>query len=127
MRYLILFLLGTVVIYVGFLISFTGPEFALTAQPVYSAVLSAFALLAALLVGLPTRYAGIARLWHHTALGVSIALLAIILGWIAIVAALTTAQRATVDNAILGLSGLLAIDFAILHWPNPKGLTNRSS
>jgi hypothetical protein len=127
MRYLILFLIGTVVIYVGFLISFTGPQFALTAQPVYSAMLSAFALLAALLVGLPTRFAAIARLWHHTALGVSIALLAIILGWIAIVAALTAAQRATVGNAMLGLSGLLALDFAILHWPNPKGLTKRSS
>jgi uncharacterized membrane protein len=118
MRYLILFL-----IFVGFLVSFTGSEFTLTAQPVYSAVLSAFALLAALLVGLPTRCAAVARLWHHSALGVSIALLAIILGWIAIVAALTAAQRATVGNAVLGLSGLLAIDFAILHWPNPKGLT----
>jgi hypothetical protein len=123
MRYLILFLIGTVVIFVGFSVSFTGPEFTLTAQPVYSAVLSAFALLAALLVGLPTRCAAIARLWHHSALGVSIALLAIILGWIAIVAALTAAQRATVGNAVLGLSGLLAIDFAILHWPNPKDLT----
>jgi hypothetical protein len=123
MRYLILFLIGTVVIFVAFLVSFTGPEFTLTAQPVYSAVLSAFALLAALLVGLPTRCAAVARLWHHSALGVSIALLAIILGWIAIVAALTAAQRATVGNAVLGLSGLLAIDFAILHWPNPKGLT----
>ena len=125
MRYLILFLVGTVVVYVGFLLSFTGPEFALTVQPVYSAVLSAFALLAALLVGLPTRCAAIARLWHHSPFGVSIALLAIILGWIAIVTALTAAQRATVGNAVLGLSGLLAIDFAILHWPNPKGLINR--
>jgi hypothetical protein len=42
MRHLILFLIGAGVIYVGFLVSFTGPEFALTAQPVYSAVLSAF-------------------------------------------------------------------------------------
>jgi hypothetical protein len=127
MRYLILFLIGMVVIYVGFLVSFTGPEFALIAQPVYAAVLSACALLAALLVGLPTRCAAIARLWHHSALGVSIALLAIILGWIAIVASLTAAQRATVGNAVLGLSGLLAIDFAILHWPNPKAVPKRSS
>ena len=125
MRYLILFLVGAGVIYVGFLISFTGPEFALTAQPVYSAVLSASALLAALLVGLPTRCAAIARLWHHTLLGVTIALLAIILGWIAIVTAFTTAQRATVGNAVLGLCGLLAMDFGILHWPNVRGLTNR--
>ena len=124
---LILFLIGTIVVYVGFLVSFTGPEFALTAQPVYSAVLSAFALLAALLVGLPTRYPAIAQLWHHTPLGVSIALLAIILGWVAIVIAFGAAQRATVANAVVGLSGLLAIDFAILHWPNPKGLTKRSS
>jgi hypothetical protein len=127
MRYVILFLVGSVVIYIGFLVSFTGPGFALTAQPVYSAVLSAFALLAALFVGLPTRCRAIARLWHHSALGVSLALLAIISGWIAIVAALTAAQLATVGNAVLGLSGLLAIDFAILHWPNPKRLTNRSS
>ena len=125
MRYLILFLIGAAVIYVGFLISFTGPQFALTAQPVYAAVLSAFTLLAALVVGLPTRFGTIPRLWHHTPVGVSIALLAIILGWIAIVAALTAAQRATVGNAVLGLSGILAIDFGILHWPNPKGLTNR--
>jgi hypothetical protein len=77
MRYLIVFLVGTVVIYIGFLMSFTGPAFALAAQPVYSAVLSAFALLAALLLGLPTRFAAVARFWHHTPLGVSIALLAI--------------------------------------------------
>jgi hypothetical protein len=120
MRYLILFLIGTLVIYAGFLISFTGPQFALTAQPVYSAVLSAFALLAALLVGLPTRFAGVARVWHHTPLGVSIVLLAIILGWIAIVIVFTAAQRATVGNAILGLSGIIAIDFGILHWPRPN-------
>jgi hypothetical protein len=125
MRYLILFLIGTVVIYIGFLISFTGPEFALTAQLVYSAVLSAFALLAALLVGPPTRYAAIARLWHHTPVGVSIALLTIILGWVALVTVFTAAQRATVANAVLGLSGLLAIDFGILHWPNRRGLTSR--
>jgi hypothetical protein len=126
MRHLTVFVLGTVIIYVGFLMSFTGPEFALTAQPVYSAVLSVFALLAALLVGLPTRYPAIAQLWHHTPLGVSIALFAIILGWVAIVTvAFGAAQHATVANAAIGLAGLLAIDFGILHWPNPRGLTNR--
>jgi hypothetical protein len=123
MRHLMLFLMGTGVIYVGFLMSFTGPEFALTAQPVWSALLSALALLAALLVGLPTRWGAIPRLWHHTPLGVSIALLAIILGWIAIVAAFTAAHRATFGNAMLGLSGVLAIDFGILHWPNTRGLS----
>ena len=65
------------------------------------------------------------RLWHHTPLGVSIALLAIILGWIAIVAAFTAAQRRKVGNAMLGLSALLAMDFGILHWPNTRGLTSR--
>jgi|ERR1700730_5433375 len=117
MRHVILFLTGTEVIYVGFLISFTGPEFALTAQPIWSAVLSAFTLLAALVVGLPTRLGAIPRLWHHTPVGVSIALLAITLGCIAIVAAFTAAQRATVGNAVLGFSGLLALDFGILYWP----------
>ena len=124
MRHLILFLVGTGIIYVGFLISFTGPEFALTAQTVYSLVLSAFTLFGALIVGLPTRFGAMPRLWHCTPLGVSIALLAVTLGWIAIVAAFTAAQRATVGNATLGLCGLLAIDFGILHWPNRKGLTN---
>ena len=57
----------------------------------------------------------------------SIAPLAIILGWIAIVAAFTAAQRATVGNTMFGLAGLLAIDFGVLHWPNPRSLTNRSS
>jgi uncharacterized membrane protein HdeD (DUF308 family) len=50
----------------------------------------------------------------------SIALLAIILGWIAIITAFTAGQRATVGNAILGLCGVIAIDFGILHWPKPK-------
>jgi hypothetical protein len=62
----------------------------------------------------------IPRLWHNTPVGVSIALLAIILGWIAIVAAFTVTQRATLGNAVLGLSGLLAIDFGILQWPIRK-------
>jgi hypothetical protein len=69
----------------------------------------------------------IPRLWHHTPIGVSIALLAIILGWIAIVAAFTAAHCGTFGSAVLGLSGLLAIDFGILHWPNPSGVTKRSS
>jgi hypothetical protein len=125
MRHLILFFIGTAVIYVGFLISFTGSEFALTAQPVYSLVLSAFTLLAALVVGLPTRLGAMLRLWHHTPLGMSIALLAIILGWIALIAAFTASDRATLNNAILGMCGLTAIDFGILHWPNAGGLTNR--
>jgi hypothetical protein len=125
MRQLILFFVGTGIIYVGFLISFTGPEFALTAQPVYSLVLSAFTLLAALVVGLPTRFGAMPRLWHHTPLGVSVALLTVTFGWIAVIAAFTAAQRATVGNATLGLCGLLAIDFGILHWPNPKSLTKR--
>jgi len=124
MRHLIVFVLGTVIIYVAFLMSFAGPEL-LTIAPVYSPVLSAFALLAALRVGLPTRCAAIARLWHHTPLGVSIALLAIILGWVAIVIAFGAARRATVANAVVGLSGLIAMDFAILYWPNRRGLTNR--
>jgi hypothetical protein len=124
MRYLTVFVLGAVIIYVGFLMSSAGPEFALTAQPVYSAVLSAFALLAPLLVGLPTRCLVIAQHWHHTPLGVSIALFAIIRGWVAVVAAVfSAAQHATVGNVVVGLAGLLAIDFGILHWPNPKGLT----
>lgn len=44
MRHLIAFFIGTIIIYIGFLLSFTGPQFALTAQPVYSAVVSAFTL-----------------------------------------------------------------------------------
>jgi hypothetical protein len=124
MRHLIVFVLGTVIIYVAFLMSFTGPEL-LTVLPVYAVILSAFSLLAALLVGLPTRCIAIARLWHHTPLGVSIALLAIIVGWVAIIATFGAARRATLANAVVGLSGLIAINFAILHWPNPRGLTNR--
>jgi hypothetical protein len=55
----------------------------------------------------------------------SIALLAMILGWIAIVAAFTAAQLATVGNVVLSLSGLLTMDFGVLNWPNAKGLTSR--
>ncbi|HEU0273708.1 MAG TPA: hypothetical protein VFQ83_04190 [Candidatus Udaeobacter sp.] len=114
MRHLIVFILDTVIIYVAFLMSFNGPEL-LTILPLYAVILSAFALLAALLLGLPTRCAAIARLWHHTPLGTSITLLAIILGWVAIGTTFGVAQRATLANAVVGLSGLIAMDFAILQ------------
>jgi hypothetical protein len=52
------------------------------------------------------------RVWHHTPLGVSVALLAIILGWIAIVTAFTAAQRATVYMTYSFLQKFLGAGFA---------------
>ena len=125
MRYLILFLVGAGVIYACFLVAFTGPTFALYVQPLLSVLLSGVALFVALFAGLSTRWGAVPRFWHDTPLGASIALLAIVFGWIALIAAFTASDRATLSNAILGMCGLTAIDFGILHWPNARGLTNR--
>jgi hypothetical protein len=129
MRHFLLFICGAAVIYAGFFVaSFTGPVFAFYIQPLLSALLSGLAIVAAMLVGLLTRGRAASRVWHNTPLGVSLALLALVLGWIAIVAAFTASQRATISNAILGVCVVYA---ALPRWisvfsTGPPGRPNQS-
>ena|SRR2546421_184468 len=120
MRFLVLWVLGALAIFIaGILRAPVGPEFAVYLQPLLSALISGLVLLLALGVGLPIRLRSISRLWHMTLFGPLVAGVFVVLGWIALISFFTSSQRyASVGEITLGLCGLFAIDFGVIHWPH---------
>ena len=47
-----------------------GPELSLVIVPIWSAALSSGVVLAAVLIGAPTRLPAVSRIWHRTAVGI---------------------------------------------------------
>jgi hypothetical protein len=119
MRYFALWLGAAFIIYLGFLDIPSGPDFAFAAAPVYSGVLSSLLLLLALLIGLPGRLPFVSRVWHQTPVGI-VAVGASIIAGVVIAFVYVAAPRPTISNGVLGLCGLLAIEFAIIHFPERK-------
>jgi hypothetical protein len=121
MRYLALWLIAAVVIFNGLTdAGYFGPELSLIVVPIWSAALSSGVLLAASLIGLPIRFSAVSRVWHGTALGHVVAALAVALGCFFIWVAFTARQHATSTHAILGLCGLIAIEFAVVYCPERR-------
>ncbi len=121
MRYFALWFLAGLVIFNGLTdAGYFGPELSLIVVPIWSAALSSGVLLLALLIGLPTRLPAVSRVWHSTSLGIITVAAAVAVGCFFMFMAFTAGQHATGTHAILGLCGLVAVAFAVIHCPERR-------
>jgi hypothetical protein len=122
MRYVALWIVGAVVIFIAAVYKTpVGPVFAVQLQPLLSLLISGLVLLLTFAVGLPIRLRRISHVWHGTLVGLLTAVLFIVVGWIALISFFTSTQRySSLGGIILGLCGLFAVDFGIIHWPEPR-------
>jgi hypothetical protein len=123
MRYLFLWLFGVAFEFVVVLHSFQGALLsAYLLQPLIGGCISGVAILVAMVAGLPLRLRPVLRIWHGTVVGVLMAVALAAAGWVGLMAVLFADHPEPVSTVLGGFCSLLAIDFGVIHWPDPSRL-----
>jgi hypothetical protein len=118
MRYVAVWFFAVIVIYNGLTdAGYYGPETSLLFVPFWSVVLSCGVVVAATLLGFPIVFAAVSRLWYHTIFGRIVAAGSAALGCLAMWRAYAAGHDATFGEAMLALSGLIAVGFAVIYCP----------